>query len=154
MKKTWKMLLSLYDQHLEVLIYLWFWENSETNSNVFIDNGRGNNCKLLCINATTLTTGQKKAIVGLHAFTGTEHSSSYFQRSKMKCWTIAQDYLSTFSNSGKEFEMTQFSQRIRRVLMPFVRWQNLGRECFKKLNILENKKLVMIYFIYHLVDHC
>ena len=24
----------------------------------------------------------------------------------MRCWKIAQDYLSTFSNLGKEFEMT------------------------------------------------
>ena len=41
---------------------------AETNSNVFIDNGRGNNRTLLCIQATTLTTDQKKAIVELHAF--------------------------------------------------------------------------------------
>ena len=52
--------------------------NSETNSNVFIDSGRRNNRKLLCIQATTLTTDQKKAIVGLHAFTGTDQNSSFF----------------------------------------------------------------------------
>ena len=80
--------------------------NSETNSNVFIDSGRRNNRKLLCIQATTLTTDQKKAIVGLHAFTGTDQNSSFFRKSKMRCWKIAQDYLSTFSNLGKEFEMT------------------------------------------------
>ena len=60
--------------------------NAETNSNVFIDSGRGNNCKLLCIHATTLTTDQKKAIVGLHAFTGTDQNSSFFRKSKMRCW--------------------------------------------------------------------
>ena len=80
--------------------------NAETNRNVFIDSGRGNNRKLLCIQATTLTTDQKKAIVGLHAFTGTDQNSSFFRKSKMRCWKIAQDYLSTFSNLGKEFEMT------------------------------------------------
>ena len=80
--------------------------NAETNSNVFIDSGRGNNRKLLCIQATTLTTDQNKAIVGLHAFTGTDQKSSFFRKSKMRCWKIAQDYLSTFSNLGKEFEMT------------------------------------------------
>ena len=37
--------------------------NAETNSIVFIGNGRGNNRKLLCIHATTLTTDQKKSIV-------------------------------------------------------------------------------------------
>ena len=63
--------------------------NAETNSNVFIDNGRGNNRKLLCIHATTLTTDQKKAIVGLHAFTGTDQNSSFFRKSKMSCWKIA-----------------------------------------------------------------
>ena len=80
--------------------------NAETNSNAFIDSGRGNNRKLLCIQATALTTDQKKAIVGLHAFTGTDQNSSFFRKSKMRCWKIAQDYLSTFSNLGKEFEMT------------------------------------------------
>ena len=49
--------------------------NTERISNVFIDNGRGNNRKLFCIHATTLTKDQKKAI-GLHAFTGTDQNSS------------------------------------------------------------------------------
>ena len=79
--------------------------NDEMNTNVFIDSGRRNNHKLLCINVATLTTFQMKAIVGLHAFTGNDQNSSFFQ-SKMKGWKIAQDYLSTFSNMGKEFEMT------------------------------------------------
>ena len=52
--------------------------NAETNINVFIDSGIGNNRKLLCIHATTLTTDQKKAIVGLHAFTGFDQNSSFF----------------------------------------------------------------------------
>ena len=79
--------------------------NAETNSNVFIDSGRGNNRKLLCIHASTLTTDQKKAIIGLYAFTGTDQNSSFFRKSKMRCWKIAHDYLSTFSNLGKEFEV-------------------------------------------------
>ena len=50
--------------------------DAETNSsNVFIDNGRGSNRKLLGINATTLTTGQKKVIVWFCAFAGTEQNS-------------------------------------------------------------------------------
>ena len=81
--------------------------NAEINSNVFIDSGRGKNRKLLCIHAIiTLTIDKKNPIVGLHAFTGTNQNSSFFRKSKMRCWKIAQDYLSTFSNLGKEFEMT------------------------------------------------
>ena len=53
-----------------------------------------------------LTIDQKKTIFGLHAFTGTNQNSSFFRKSKMRCWKIAQDYLSTFSNLRKEFEMT------------------------------------------------
>ena len=79
--------------------------HAETNSNVFIDSGRGNNRKLLCIHASTLTTDQKKATIGLYAFTGTDQNSSFFRKSKMRCWKIAHDYLSTFSNLGKEFEV-------------------------------------------------
>ena len=54
--------------------------NAETNS-VFIDDGRGNNHKLFCIHATTLTPDEKKAI-GLHAFTGTDQNSSSFEKVK------------------------------------------------------------------------
>ena len=108
--------------------------NAETNRNVFIDSGRGNNRELLCIHATTLTTDQKKAIVGLHAFTGTDQNS-FFRKSKMRCWKIARDYLSTFSNLGKEFEMTD---DLIKVLVSSVWWQKLERECSKKLNILKD----------------
>ena len=102
--------------------------NAEINSNVFIDNGRGNNRKLLCIHVTTLTTDQKKAIVGLCAFTVTDQN-----------WKIAQDYLSIFSNLGKAFEMTDdLMKKIRRVRVSPVWWQKLGCECSKKWNILED----------------
>lgn len=79
--------------------------NAQTNNNVFIDNGRKNNRKLLCINTKTLSTGQKKAILKWHAFTCTD-KNSLFRKCKMRCWKIAQGYLSTFSNVGKEFEVT------------------------------------------------
>ena len=85
--------------------------NAEANSPVFIDNDIGNNCKLLCINVTTPTTGQKKVTAGLHAFTGTDQNSSFFRKTKIECSKIAQDYLSTFSNLGKEFEMTDDSKK-------------------------------------------
>ena len=58
--------------------------NAETNS-VFIDDGRGNNCKLFCIHATTLTIDEKKAI-GLHTFTGTDQNSSSLRKSQIRCW--------------------------------------------------------------------
>ena len=54
--------------------------NAETKS-VFIDDGRGNNHKLFCIHATTLTTDENKAI-GLHAFTSTDQNSSSFEKVK------------------------------------------------------------------------
>ena len=76
--------------------------NAATNSNAFI--GRGNNWKLLYIDAKTLTTVQKKAIVGLHTSTGTDQNP-FFQKGKMGCWKIAQDYLFIFSVLGKEFEI-------------------------------------------------
>ena len=102
MKKTGKMPRLLYD-NIDIPVIL---RNAETNSNVFIGSGRGNNCKLLCIHAITLTTDQKKAIVGLYGFTGTDQNSSFFRKSKMRHWKIAQDCLSASSNLGKEFERT------------------------------------------------
>ena len=80
--------------------------NAETNTNIFINNGRGKNGKLLCIHDIALTIDQKKDIVGLHVFTGTDQNFSFFRKSKMRCWKSTEDYLSTCSNLGKEFEMT------------------------------------------------
>ena len=132
--------------------------NAETSSNVFIDSGRGNNRKLLCIQATTLTTDQKKAIVGLHAFTGTDQNSSFFRKIKVRCWKIAQDYLSTFSNLGKEFEMTD---DLMKELEEYVCRLYGGKS--SDVNTLRNeifwifrsktRNESLFYFIYHLVDH-
>ena len=38
--------------------------NSKMNNNVFIDNGRRNNHKLLYVNVATLTTDQMQALLG------------------------------------------------------------------------------------------
>ena len=66
MKKTRKMPRLLYDHHREINITI-ILLNAETNSNVFIDSGGGNNHKLLCIQATTLTTNQSHCwIVRFH----------------------------------------------------------------------------------------
>ena len=132
--------------------------NAETSSNVFIDSGRGNNRKLLCIQATTLITDQKKAIVGLHALTGTDQNSSFFRKSKMRCRKIAQEYLSTFSNLRKEFEMTD---DLMKELEEYVCHLYGGKS--SDVNTLRNeifwifrsktRNESLFYFIYHLVDH-
>ena len=124
--------------------------NAETNSNVFIENGRGNNWKLLCIHATTLTIDQKKAIVGLHAFTGTDQNFYFFRKSKMKCWKITEDYLSTFSNLRKEFELTD---DLIKELEEYVRRLYGGKTSYVKAirneivwKTLKNKKRVIDLF--------
>ena len=80
--------------------------NAEINSNVFNYSGGRYNGKLLSINVTNLKEGQTKAIVGFHFFIGTDQSSSFFVKGKVRCWKIDQDYLSTYFNLRKEFEMT------------------------------------------------
>ena len=131
--------------------------NAETNSNVFIDSGRGNNRKSLCIQATALTTDQKKAIVRFHAFTGTDQNSSFFRKSKMRFWKVAQDYFSPFPNFGKEFEITddlikELEEYVCRLYGGKSSNVNaLRNEIFWKTLKKGNESL--IYLIYHFVDH-
>ena len=75
----------------------------------------------------------------------------------MRCWKIAQDYLSTFSNLGKEFEMTddlikELEEYVCRLYGGKTLDVNaLRNEIFWKTFKTRNESL--IYFIYHLVDH-
>ena len=60
----------------------------DTNDNVdiFIDNGSGKNRKILDLQACQLSSLQKKALVGLHAFTGNDYIACFLRKGKQLCW--------------------------------------------------------------------
>ena len=60
----------------------------DTNDNVdiFIDNGSGKHRKILDLQACQLSSLQKKALVGLHAFTGNDYIACFLRKGKQLCW--------------------------------------------------------------------
>jgi hypothetical protein len=77
--------------------------NEKPNLHVFVDNGTGKSRKLLDLTACDLTTIQKQALLGVHAFTGNDYVSSFFRKGKKICWRIvkdSQDFLNAFRSLG------------------------------------------------------
>lgn len=78
--------------------------NEKPNLHVYVDNGTGKSRKLLDLTACDLTTIQKQALLGVHAFTGNDYVSSFFRKGKKICWTIvkdSQDFLNAFCGLGR-----------------------------------------------------
>ena len=55
---------------------------------VFIDNGVGKNLKIIDMSTTVLSSRQRHAFAGVHAFSGNVYISSFFQRGKKKMWNL------------------------------------------------------------------
>ena len=104
--------------------------NAATNSNAFI--GRGNNCKLLYIDAKALTTVQKKAIVGKKSFLSKRQNEMLEDRSRLS--------LHFLRLRKRVWNSRWIGKIIRRTHVSSVWWQNFGRECPKKRNILEDTR--------------
>ena len=83
-------------------------------ADAFIDNGTGSQRKVLEINSCGLSDEQRSAIIGLHAFSGNDYLSSFFQKGKTTCWkkiSKKADYVAAFSSLGRTYlvdtEVTQ-----------------------------------------------
>ena len=83
----------------------------DTNDNVdiFIDNGSGNNRKILDLQACQLSSLQKKALVGLHAFTGNDYIACFLRKGKQLCWkqmNESESFLELFGLLGTETNLS------------------------------------------------
>ena len=56
--------------------------NECDNLKFIIDNGGGKNRRVLDLSKCTLTSLQKKALLGLHSFKGNDYVSSFFSQRK------------------------------------------------------------------------
>ena len=84
--------------------------NELPNLHVLIDNSTGKNRKLYDLSACVLSTIQKQALVGLHAFTGNDYVSSFLRKGKKACWNKMKDnqeFLETFSLLGTDVEPSE-----------------------------------------------
>ena len=72
-------------------------------SRIFIDNGTGKARKILDMSTSGLGDTEKKALAGLHAFSGNDYVSSFYKQGKKKMWSKVKkndSYLELFENYG------------------------------------------------------
>ena len=77
---------------------------------IFIDSGSGKNRKLLDLGLCGLTIQQKRALLGMHAFTGNDYVSSFLRRGKQMCWNHVKadpQHLELFGNLGEEIQASE-----------------------------------------------
>lgn len=58
------------------------------DATIVLDNGRDKYRKNICISSCELSTLKKKALLGLHAFTGCDQVSSFLRKGKVTCWKV------------------------------------------------------------------
>ena len=81
----------------------------ERNVHVYIDNGTGRNRRVLALNNCDLTDQQRKALVGVDAFTENDYVGSFLCKGKQLCWKqICKDeeFLDLFATLGTEINVT------------------------------------------------
>ena len=75
---------------------------------VFLDVNIGKNRKILRLSDVELSTEEKKALIGFHAFTGNDYVSSFFGKGKLKCWKVLKSdpqYMNAFISLGSTWEL-------------------------------------------------
>ena len=70
---------------------------------VYVDSGTEKHRKFINLSSSCLTDIQKKALLGLHAFTGNDFVSSFFRKGKLISWNIIKknnNHLTTLCQIG------------------------------------------------------
>ena len=55
---------------------------ADTDQTIYLDNGHGNHRKVLDLESCEMTIPMKKALLGLHAFTGNDYVSAFFKKER------------------------------------------------------------------------
>ena len=94
------------------------------NVNICID-GTGPQRQVFDISLCELSAEQRKAIVGLHAFSGNDYLSSFFRKGKASCWKkmcAKEEFVSALSLLGRHclLRLVTSDQGYRKICMCFV----------------------------------
>ena len=86
--------------------------------NIFLDNGTSKDRKIFSVSKSNLTNVQKKAVLGLHAFSGNDQNSSFLRKGKVKCWKTAQRHLDAFAELGRSYSVSnQLQEKIEKLVL-------------------------------------
>ena len=95
---------------------------------VCIDNETGKSHKILVLRKSYLTHLQRKALLGMHAFSGNDYVSSMLRKGKHLCWNYIKDneqFLGLFCSLGTEMP---FNGNLLYGLENFLSAQCLGKK--------------------------
>ena len=70
---------------------------------VLINNGTGKARKVIDVTSLTLDLNKKKALIGMHAFSGNDYVSSFFKKGKVAAWKAMvkrQEFICLFEELG------------------------------------------------------
>ena len=84
--------------------------NEMPNLLVYVDNGAGKNRKGMDLSSCSLSKQQKKALLGMHAFTGNDYVSSFLRKGKQVCWKLIKDsaeFLQIFGELGSQDSVSE-----------------------------------------------
>ena len=76
----------------------------------FIDNDTGKNRKIIEVTSSQLSAKEKKALIGVHAFSGNDYVSWFFWNGKSAFWKLAlkkYEFLQLICKLGLEFHVNQ-----------------------------------------------
>ena len=91
------------------IIALFLYHDMFISANLFIDNGVGAQRRVLDISSSNLSTEKRKALLGLHSFSGNDYVSSFFRKGKVTCWKkmcIRDEFLSALATLGMEYQVS------------------------------------------------
>ena len=78
------------------------------DAKIFIDNGTGKNGTIIEVTSSQLSAEEKKALIGVHTFSGNDYVSSFFWKGKSAFWKLAlkkHEFLQLFGKLGLEFRV-------------------------------------------------
>ena len=81
---------------------------------VLVDNGSGKSRKIIDVTSTTLDSNKKKALIGLHAFSGNDYISSFFRIGKVavrKAMLKKDEFINLFAYLGSSFQIPEDSMK-------------------------------------------
>ena len=113
-----------------------------TLNRVFYDYSAGKNRKCICLNEYRVPRDEKEALIGLHAVTGNDYTSSFFRKGKRKRWKIMlirESFVIAFKDIGNHWDLV-FKKFVFKLYRCKSFEVNKARhELFKKSYTRENK---------------
>lgn len=108
---------------------------------ILIDNGTGKARKIIDVTSSTLDHEKRKALIGLHAFSGNDYVSSFFRKGKMAVWKAmvkSQEFISFFAELGSSLQVPDhLSEGLERFVCALY-----GNKVMSSVNKLRHKMFV------------